>query len=43
MEVTEAGIVTDVNSQHPEKAPNPMKVIESGIVTDVNPTHIAKA
>jgi hypothetical protein len=39
MEVTEPGIIKDVNPLHRKKARSPMEVTVSGIVTDVNPLH----
>jgi hypothetical protein len=39
MDVTEDGMVTYVNSLHPEKARSPMDVTEDGMITDVNPPH----
>jgi hypothetical protein len=37
MEVTEYGIIIDVNTLHPLKEQSPMEVTDSGIVIDVNP------
>ena len=39
MEVTESGMVTEVNPLHREKVASPMDVTESGMVTEVNPLH----
>ena len=40
MEVTESGIVIDVNLPHESNALFPMEVTDSGIVIDVNPVHL---
>ena len=39
MIVTESGIVTDINLEHPENANEPMIVTEFGIITDVKLEH----
>ena len=43
MEVTEFGMVTEVNPIQPSKADPPMEVTELGMVTEVNPLHLPKA
>jgi hypothetical protein len=43
MDVTEDGIVTDVNPLHSSNALFLIDVTEDGIVTDVNPLHFQKA
>ena len=39
MEVTDSGIVIDVNPLHPVNALSPMEITEFGIVIDVNLLH----
>jgi hypothetical protein len=43
MEVTEEGIVTEVNPVQSLKADNPIVITDGGIITDVNPVQEEKA
>lgn len=39
IDITEEGIVSEVNPLHLLKASLPIDVIEEGIITDINPLH----
>ena len=40
MDVTEAGMLTEVSPVHPEKALLPMDVTEAGMLTEVSPVQL---